>query len=134
MVVSPCYVLLVFCGQGDKAQDSIHVRFPKTGSKGLTPRPFFISAGRIYIPFVYPAFRSSQISSTKLVSACAGTDIAQQAISFYYEGNLVMSAPPPNGRRDIRCGQTPVAAMPAESDAERSRLPQQQTGGAEGEE
>jgi len=41
MVVSPCYVLFVFCGQGDKAQDSIHVRFPKTGSKGLTPRPFF---------------------------------------------------------------------------------------------
>ena len=60
-----------------------------------------------------------------------GTDIAaQQAISFYYEGNLVMSAPPPNGRRDIRFGQTPVAAMPAESSAERSRLPQQQTGGA----
>jgi len=29
-----------------------------------------------------------------------------------------MSAPPPNGRRDIRFGQTPGAAMPAESDAE----------------
>ena len=116
------------------AQDSFNFGYSTTCNEGLLMRPFFISAGRIYIPFVYPAFRSSQISSTKLVSACAGTDIAQQAISFYYKGNLVMSAPPPNGRRDIRCGQTPVAAMPAESDAERSRLPQQQTGGAEGEE
>jgi len=86
-------------------------------------RPFFISAGRIYIPLVYPAFRPSHILSTKLVSADMGTDIAQQAISFYYKGNLVMSAPPPNGRRDIRFGQTPGAAMPAESDVERSPCP-----------
>ena len=113
------------------AQDSFLNRVSYDLLNGAANAPiFFISAGRIYIPIVYPAFRPSHISSTKLVSACTGTDIAQQAISFYYEGNLVMSAPPPNGRRDIRCGQTPVAAMPAESSAERSRLPQQQTGGA----
>ena len=49
------------------AQDSIHLKVLQDLHKGLLMRPFFISAGRIYIPFVYPAFRPSHILSTKLV-------------------------------------------------------------------
>ncbi len=49
------------------AQDSFNFGFSTTCLLGLLMRPFFISAGRIYIPIVYPAFRPSQISSMKLV-------------------------------------------------------------------
>ncbi len=51
----------------DKGAGQLHVKGSQDLHKGLLMRPFFISAGRIYIPIVYPAFRPSQISSMKLV-------------------------------------------------------------------
>ena len=51
MVVSPCYVLLVFCEQGDKGAGQLHVM----GSQDLrigadTAPPFYALAGRGFTP------------------------------------------------------------------------------------
>ena len=43
MVVSPCYVLLVFCEQFDKGAGQFPlIGFSKTFDGKLTPRPFFM--------------------------------------------------------------------------------------------
>ena len=57
MVVSPCYVLLVFCEQGDKGAGQLHVMGSQDLRIGADTAPLFIFDGRINHPHISHVMR-----------------------------------------------------------------------------